>query len=649
MRELILSDITMPTLYHFRPFGKPAVLRRLAKVYRVVPVDRQEEPPAWELPAVFIADANQDDMIFLERAGPKSDLWSLICLWDGGVPPISNLNEKVFALLPRDVPVAVLEKSVEMAFRHLRSMEQSRRTQQELEGVASDLATLNTIGVALSAQRDTTALLDLILSKSRDITCCDAGSVYLVEQEEGGGTHLVFKLAQNDSVEVSFSRFTLPISRESIAGYVAESGHAVNLKDAYRTGKLPFQIERKFDRQSGYRTKSMLVVPMKNHKDEVIGVLQLINAKKHREAKLTSPRLVRWEVVPFTKRSHDLAASLASQAAVAVENSLLYRDIQNLFESFVEAAVVAIELRDPSTFGHSKNVAKLTVALAEAVDRAEAGPYKDVHFTPAEIQEIRYASILHDFGKVGVRDELLTKAKKIHPARMKLIEGHFRYIKKAAELLGIRKKLDFVLRNGNQNYELAFSQMDEESQKELEKLDEFLQVVLQANEPALIQDERITEKLQEIANWASQGRPVPGELLLTTKELQLLSNPKGTLDIEERRETESHLIKTLQFLEQIRWTKELKNVPNIAGAHHERLDGSGYPGGKKSEQIPLQSKMMAIADIFDALTAHDRPWHPAVSVDHALSILSEEVKSGLLDPHLFKIFVDAKVYKTTSG
>jgi HD-GYP domain-containing protein (c-di-GMP phosphodiesterase class II) len=637
----------LPTLYYFRPFAKPAMLRRLATTFRVVPVDRDgEETPKWEMPAVFIAEAN-DDIAFLGQAAPLSDLWRVICLWDSGALPKSKLKDRVFAVHPRHAPVAALKKSIEMAFEHLHSLEESRKTQQELERVASDLATLNNIGVALSSERDTNALLELILTKSRDITCCDAGSLYLVEKvekAEGGGTHLVFRLAQNDSVDVRFSRFTLPINRNSIAGYVAESGRALNLRDAYRTRNLPFQIDRKFDRNSGYRTKSMLVVPMKNHMDEVIGVLQLINAKRHREAKLTSPRVVNREVIPFTKRSQDLAASLASQAAVAVENNLLYRDIYNLFESFVEAAVIAIELRDPATVGHSKHVAELTVGLAAAVDRADTGPYRDVHFTPAEIQEIRYASILHDFGKVGVREELLKKGKKLHSKELDLIKEHFRYVRKSLELEGTRKKLDFVLHNGNLDYEPVFSGIDEESSKEFTKLEEFLQMIEQANEPVFL-SENVSEKLRELANWSLQGSSGPDEPLLRDKELRSLSVPEGTLDPEERKEIQDHVTNTFRFLSQINWTKELKNIPNIAYAHHERLNGSGYPGGTKSEQIPLQSKMMAIADIFDALTAHDRPWKGAVPTGLALSIIEELVQAGLVDPHLFKIFVDAKVYQ----
>jgi HD-GYP domain-containing protein (c-di-GMP phosphodiesterase class II) len=612
-------------------------------------VDRRgKHTPEWKLPALFIADASKNDIALLEPIAPSSDSWHVVCLLDGDAPPKSKLNDKVFAILPRRVSAAALEKTVERAFENLRSQEESRKTRQELVRVASDLGTLNKIGVALSSQHDTDALLELILTKCREITCCDAGSLYVVEEEAEGGKHLVFKLTQSDSHAVPFRRFTLPIDTHSVAGYAATTGEAVNIKDAYRIRSLPFRLNRDFDRKYGYRTKSMLVVPMKNHKDEAIGVLQLINAKRHRDAKLTSLQAVQQEVIPFSKRSQELAASLASQAGVALENNLLYRDIQNLFEGFVNASVTAIELRDPTTLGHSQRVAKLTVGLAEMVDRTDTGPYKDIHFTRQDIQELRYASVLHDFGKVGVREEVLVKAEKLYPARKELIQKRFLYIRKALELEGTRKKLDFVLRNGNQNYAELFSQIDEEYQKEFKNLEEFLQNILQANEPTVFA-EKTSERLLEIANWTFQDPSGPSEPLLTAEELRFLSIPKGSLDPEERQQIESHVKHSFLFLSQIPWTKELKNIPNIARAHHEKLDGSGYPDGIKAEQIPFQSKMMTISDIFDALTAHDRPYKPAVPTERALTIIGQEVKSQLLDPILFKLFVDAKVYEITSG
>ena len=444
-----------------------------------------------------------------------------------------------------------------------------------------------------------------------------------------------------------FRQFDLPIDTTSIAGYAASTGQILNIKDAYRIRNLPFQLNRDFDQKFGYRTKSMMVLPMKNQKDEVIGVLQLINSKKIPGLKLTSPKVVGEVVGPFSKESQDLASSLASQAAVALENNHLYRDIEELFDSFVGASVTAIELRDPTTFGHSGRVAKLTVALAETVDRADAGPYKDIHFTRDDIREIRYASILHDFGKVGVREDVLVKAKKLYPAQVELIKKRFQYIRKSLELEAYRKKLDHVLRNGNQGYEECFARIDGDSGRELNNLDEFLQDIIQANEPSLL-GEKISEKLVQIAGWSFDDPSGPTEPLLTEEELELLSIHKGSLNPLERIQIESHVIHSYKFLAEIKWTKELRRVPNIAQAHHEKLDGSGYPYHMPGDQIPFQSKMMTISDIYDALTASDRPYKPAVSIDHALSIIGNEVKSKLLDPVLFDLFVEAKIFQVTA-
>ena len=247
-----------------------------------------------------------------------------------------------------------------------------------------------------------------------------------------------------------------------------------------------------------------------------------------------------------------------------------------------------------------------------------------------------------------MREEVLKKARKLYPSQIELIQERFDIFKKALELEGMRKKLEFVLRNGNQNCEEIFSRIDEECQKEFEKLEEFLKNILQASEPTVF-PVKTSEKLADIANWTFPGPSGPSEPLLTAEELRFLSIPKGSLDPEEREQIESHVEHSFRFLSQIPWTKELKNIPKIAGAHHEKLDGSGYPRHMRAEDIPFQSKIMAIADIFDALTAHDRLYKPAVPIERALVIIGQEVKSQLLDPVLFKLFVDARVYEITSG
>jgi HD-GYP domain-containing protein (c-di-GMP phosphodiesterase class II) len=638
------------TVYYYRPSNLSDVVRKLPRAYRKVSVPRDEENHiAWNLPAVFVADAREDSLAGIERLLPSDGAWRVVYLMKGEslLPARARQSDRVFAVLPRTASRLVLEKAVASAFDSLREVEETEKTRKQLHLVASELETLNKIGVALSTERNTDSLLELILTKSREITSSDAGSLYLVEEEKEGEKHLVFRLTQCDSNQVPFRQFTLPIDTHSLAGYAASTGKILNIKDAYRIRSMPFRLNRDFDEKFGYRTKSLMVVPMKNQKDEVIGVLQLINSKRHANVKLTSRQVVQAEVVPYSQRSQELAASLASQAGVALENNLLYRDIQRLFEGFVKASVTAIESRDPTTFGHSERVAKLTVGLAEAVDRSESGPYRDIHFSAQEIQELRYAAVLHDFGKVGVREEVLVKAKKLYPSQLELIRKRFLYIRKAVELESVRKKMEYLLRNGNQNYQEPFAGIDSEFGGELQKLDEFLEQILKANEPTVL-PEKISEKLVEIAGWSFEDPSGPTEPLISSEELRFLSIPKGSLDPDERLQIESHVIHSFRFLSQIPWTKELKNIPIIARAHHEKLDGSGYPYHMKADEIPFQAKMMTISDIFDALTARDRPYKRAVPVDRALNIIGDEVKGQLLDPNLYHIFIDAKIFELTA-
>lgn len=636
------------TLYYFRPSRISGLLRTLAGSYRIEPLERDGKvKDKWQVPSVLVADADSDKLQTIMKQAPRKDGWKLIYLTDGKLPRGGSAASRVFAVLPPRPAPQSLGKAVRSAFDTIQAAEERDRTRKQLHQVASELVTLNRIGVALSTERNTDALLELILTKSREITNCDAGSLYLVEEDENGKKRLVFKLTQSFSHAVPFRQFTLPLDTHSISGYAASTGKILNIKDAYRIRNLQFRLNREFDEKFGYRTKSMLVVPMKNQKDECIGVLQLINCKRKRSVRLASPRIVHEEVLPFSERSQELAASLASQAAVALENNLLYRDIQRLFEGFVKASVTAIESRDPTTFGHSGRVAKLTVALAQATDRTEAGPYRDVHFSSEEIQEIRYASLLHDFGKVGVREEVLVKAKKLYPSQLELIKKRFQYIKRALEVQSLRKKLAYVMREGSDHSLAVMAEHDGELAHQFAELDGFMDLILKANEPTVL-PEKTSEKLVEIAGWSFQDPDSAPEALLAPEELRLLSIPKGSLDADERLQIESHVIHSFKFLSQIPWTKELKNIPSIARAHHEKLDGSGYPYHMKENEIPLQAKIMTISDIFDALTARDRPYKRAVPVERALDIIGQEVKSQLLDPNLFNLFIEAKIFELTA-
>jgi HD-GYP domain-containing protein (c-di-GMP phosphodiesterase class II) len=411
---------------------------------------------------------------------------------------------------------------------------------------------------------------------------------------------------------------------------------------------VEYTINRSFDERYGYRTKSMLVIPMKDHKDQIIGVLQLINRKRNLEAVLSTSADVEQQVVPYSKRTVELVTALAGQAAVAIENSRLYEDIEKLFEGFVLAAVHAIEQRDPTTYGHSGRVAGMTVGLAEVVDRAGDGPYRGVTFSREQLKEIRYAALLHDFGKVGVREQVLIKAKKLYPSDLGLVRHRHALIRRTAEREFWRKRAEFLESNGKQNYEGFVTELEAAHHEELRELDRFLEVVLQANEPSILPD----GSFEELKAWSKRTYLAfdgATEAYLSPDEMRYLTIRKGSLDDAERHEIESHVTHTYQFLQRIPWTRELQQIPLIAYGHHEKMDGRGYPRRIAAEAIPIQTRMMTISDIYDALTAQDRPYKRSVSVDRALDILTTEVKDGQLDSDLFKLFIDGKVFQRHVG
>ncbi len=517
-----------------------------------------------------------------------------------------------------------------------------------------ELEELNRIGIALSETRDVDQLLDLILRKAREITGADAGSLYLVERDgatsRGGPeeSRLRFKLTQNDSVQFPFNEHTLPLTEESMAGYSALHGEVIELADAYRVPKSrPFHFNASFDEQAGYRTRSLITLPMKNGKGEVLGVLQLINCKRNAKARLTDAAAVRRWVHPFPERAKRLGSSLASQSAVAYENSRLYRDIENLFEGFVKAAVKAIEQRDPTTSGHSQRVCEMTVALAEAVDREPRGPYADLRFSREQMKELRYAALLHDFGKVGVREEVLVKAKKLYPLQFVRVLDRFDYIRRDIEARIAQEKAAALRSLSRKEAERRLHLLDEEERRLLGELGRHAEFIARANEPTLLPTGDY-EMLSEIAQKTYRDPRGTERPYLSSEEVRLLSIPRGSLDADERRQIESHVVHSFNFLAQIPWTREIRGIPEIARAHHEKLNGKGYPFGLNSEQIPVQAKMMTICDIYDALSASDRPYKRALPVDHALDILKLCVRDEEVDAELFRVFLDARVYGLVS-
>jgi HD-GYP domain-containing protein (c-di-GMP phosphodiesterase class II) len=557
-------------------------------------------------------------------------------------------NGRIFAYVAVGAPPGVFERTVEAAFENLELKKREQRARLALRAADQEREKLNEIGVALSAERDVSSLLRLILEKAREITMADAGSLYLVEEDADGKKSLRFVLTQNDSLEVHFQEAVLPMTEDSLAGYTALHGETLNFADAYRIPpRRPFHFNDRYDCESGYRTQSLLTLPLKNPKGEVLGVLQLINCKRKTRAKLRGDRDRERYVQAFPARSVRLGMSLASQAAVAWENRRLYQEVEALFEGFVRASVTAIEQRDPTTSGHSMRVAAFTESLAKAVSRETTGPYTGARFTREQLKEIRYAALLHDFGKVGVREEVLIKAKKLYPLQLQVVRQRFDYIRKEIEAATVRRKLQVLLERDRGGALAEISRLSEDLEQRKELINEYFSRILQANEPALL-ERRDSEELLVIARQYFEDPSGIEAPYLNPDEVRLLSIPRGSLDAAERREIESHVLHTFNFLSQIPWTKDLRAIPDIAKAHHEKINGSGYPYRMKGDEIPLPAKMMTICDIYDALTAADRPYKKAVSEHRALQILDECVRDGEIDGELFRIFQQGRIYKGAS-
>ena len=536
--------------------------------------------------------------------------------------------------------------TIRTAYREATAHADVQRARNEAASRTRELGELTRIGMALTTERDYNALLELILTQARQITDSDAGSLYIVERSEGEPPRLRFKLSQTFSrPDIPFVQFTMPLDIASIAGNAAVTGRPLVIDDVYF---LPPDVEygfnRSIDEKYGYRSKSMLTIPMKDHKDEVIGVLQLINRKRHYDAKLEQQDDFTAEVVPYSPRQVDLVSALAGQAAVSIENSQLYEDIERLFEGFVKASVTAIEQRDPTTFGHSGRVAAMTVALAEAADRDDSPALRNVRFSREELREIRYAGLLHDFGKVGVREQVLVKAKKLYPPDLALVKQRYAFIRRTAERDFHQRRADYLERQGPKGYDDFLRELEAEHRRQLEELDQFMQLVTSSNEPTVLPQGSFENLLRYAEKFYTDidGQDQP---FLSGDEVRFLSIRKGSLDEAERLEIESHVTHTYRFLLQIPWTKELKAIPQIAYGHHEKLNGSGYPRRVRGDMIPIQTRMMTISDIFDALTASDRPYKRAVPVPKALDILTDETHEGMLDAELFRLFTEARVFE----
>lgn len=551
--------------------------------------------------------------------------------------------------VPHPYPKNALQLTVRSALgvSHLKIL--AGETERLHQASSAQIKEFVRVGTALATERDYEAFYQTALTQAMKMAHADGGSLYLIEEVPEGGKRLRFKLAMNKSrPDIPFKEFTLPLSKGSIAGYVAITGETVVLDDAYNMPPgAGYVINKSFDQEHGYHTKSMVAIPMVTHKEEIVGVVQLVNRKTCYDDLLTCPLEFKDNVEPFDAATVELLGALSAQIAVCLENNRLYEEIERLFEGFVTASVLAIEQRDPTTSGHSGRVATLTVGLAEAADRIPDGPFADLKFTREELRELRYAGMLHDFGKVGVREEVLVKPTKLQPWELEMVKKRHAFLKRTAERDFFRRRVEWLEKMGREEYNRFLEELTVTFETEQKELDAFMDLVLQSNLPTVLPEGNFDalHKFGKSFFTDADGEDKP---YLTDDEVRYLSIRKGSLDDTERMEIESHVTKTYLFLQKIPWTKNLKNLPEIAYGHHEKLNGHGYPRGLGERAIPVQTRMMTIADIYDALTASDRPYKRAVPVEKALDILHMEAKDGMLDRELLDLFVGAGIFSLTA-
>ena len=515
----------------------------------------------------------------------------------------------------------------------------------DLEKQISNLAS---IGLALSKEKDMNKLLEMILLEAKRIANSDGGTLYMMTDDK----RLRFEILMTDSLDFHMggtSGKDIPFypvklytddgepNNSMIAAYVGLTGETVNIKDAYQAKGFDFSGTKLFDKKTGYHSQSFLTVPLKNHEDEIIGVLQLLNAQRTKSN----------TIIPFTSDIQKMVEALASQAAVAITNKNLIKDLENLFESFIKLIASAIDAKSPYTGGHCARVPEITMLLANAVQETKDGPFADIAFTDKEMYELKIAAWLHDCGKVTTPEFVVDKSTKLETIydRVHEVETRFGVIKRDAEITRLKKELK-IERNESLSLEEKSDKikaLQREYRKTVRILKSDLEFVKESNVGGESMSGDKKDHVHQIANyrWKPNGKM---ENFLSEDEIYNLTIPRGTLTPEERKVINDHIVVTINMLEELPYPKHLKNVPEFAGGHHEKLDGTGYPKGLIKDEMTVQARIMAIADIFEALTARDRPYKKGKTLSQAMRILGFMKNDAHIDVDLFEIFVKEKIY-----
>lgn len=494
------------------------------------------------------------------------------------------------------------------------------------------------IGVALSAEKEIDRLLELIMEEARSFTNADGGTLYIMSDDE---TELLFAIVHNGTLNIRMGgrngTITWPPvplknpdgtpNHANVSAYAALSGEVINIPDVYDAEGFNFEGTRKFDSGTGYRSRSMLVVPLRNHENDIIGVLQLLNARDQSTG----------AAVPFSNESQKMTEALASQAAVALTNKRLIQGLEDLLESFIKSIAAAIDEKSPYTGGHVRRVSELSMAIAVKINETREGPFAAVHFTGDQLKELRFAAWLHDVGKITTPEHIVDKATKLETVydRIDALKTRFEVLKRDRQIAAMRRGGD-----GGGTEASGAADLTDEALRSIETDLDFLMSVNAGGE---FMADGMIERLREIAGrrWMKEGEWLP---LLTDDEVYNLSIRRGTLTDEERDIINNHAVMTYRMLSQLPFPKKLSRVPVYAASHHERLDGTGYPRGLKDAELPLQSRILALADIFEALTAADRPYKKGKTLSEALKIMGFMAKDRHIDKDLFDFFINEGIH-----
>jgi len=519
-----------------------------------------------------------------------------------------------------------------------------------VESLFLRLEQLNDIGSALSQEKNLEGLLEKILIAAKTITRADGGSLYLRTEDE----RLRFAIVRTDSLGIAMGGTTgtevpfYPIhlnnkdgepNYQMVVAYAAVTGKTVNIADAYTEAGFDFSGTRNFDKKTGYRSKSFLTVPMKNHEGETIGALQLIN----RLLPETS------EIVSFSEADQRLAESLSSQAAIAITNRQLIDQLESLFESFINLINTAIDDKSPYTGGHCQRVPELTMMIAEAVNNSKSGPFGGFRMLDKDRYELKIAGMLHDCGKITTPVHVVDKSTKLETIfdRISMIDTRFEVVKRDAHIAALEAKLKLMSEPGLDDVtrKERFHQIEQVLRDTTRMCDddrEFLRHANVGGETMSAEAQARVRRIGSAYHWTDPSGNTAN--FLSDNEVENLSIARGTLTGEEREIINHHIVATIKMLEALPWPKHLRNVPEYAGGHHERMDGKGYPRGLTREQMSVQARVMGIADIFEALTARDRPYKSGKTLSESLAILGNFRKGGHIDPDLFDVFIREKVY-----